>query len=171
MFSKREFFAIKLLLALCGLCVAGCSGSSSDPAADLPAESGGNDPMTTHDDLLQSDVEVADVSIADDEFDSADLILTEIDRQWSCEITSESSVYYEDIYFSPNGSAFLSARGTWYWNRSLPAPAFNLHSDTYPSMRFQNISSSNTFLEFDAVVENGLSESYSCVMITREVQS
>lgn len=119
--------------------------------------------------ILQEDPLVCAV-----DFDIAELVFTESDRQWSCSIFSGSNndgsgVAFDALYFSRMGTVISQNTGVWYWNRILPGDEIRLLSPTMPSMLVRNIVSSNTTLEFNTVSEIGEEAVYECVLVAREL--
>jgi len=141
------------------LLISGCGGSASSESND-PLE----DPIVRQDQPAQC---LGDDAI-DGMQDVAELLFTESDRQWSCEIAFDGGVRFEDIYFSRSGFASLGSDNAWFWNRRLADDAINLLSPTFGSLVLRQIESSNTTLTFTSASDVGVRESFDCVMVARE---
>jgi len=157
----QQIFPFSSLLALSGfvLAVSGCGGGASSNAMVTQAE-----PVVFQDAAAQCLV----TDIADD---IAELLFTEIDRQWTCEIASADGMRFDDIYFSRTGFASLGSDNAWFWNRRLDDDAINLLSPTFGSLVLRQIESANTTLTFTSTSDMGVRESYDCVMVAREVEN
>jgi len=103
--------------------------------------------------------------------DVAELLFTESDRQWTCEIASDVGERFEELYFSRSGFASVGSDSAWFWNRRIVDDAINLLSPTFGSLVLQQIESSNTTLTFTSTSDVGLRESYDCVLIAREIEN
>ncbi len=142
------------------LSLAACGGGNSGDG--LGADTDAGMPINQ---TIQQDAALA----CDAPFDNAELLFTEIDRQWSCEITSAAGTEYSELYFGRDGTAVFNSNDTWYWNRKLPGNDIGLASPARPSKLIQNINSSNTLMSFSAMSEVGVSETYDCLLVTREI--
>jgi len=149
-----------LVLLINSVVIAGlsaCGGSSGGKVAD-------RQPAQSEQTIPQDDALSCDASL-----DVADFLITEIDRQWSCEITSNNGVMFDDVYFSRSGTAVFGNTGKWYWNRNLPSDDINLASPDHTSVTVSEISSSNTVLSFTSATPAGTSERYDCILVSREI--
>jgi len=160
---QRNYLSVSLITVLgFVIVVSGCGGSASSGSIDLQ-----DDPIVQQDQSTQCMADDASRSTQD----VAELLFTESDRQWSCEIVFDGGVRFEDIYFSRSGFASLGSDNAWFWNRRLADDAINLLSPTLGSLVLQQIYSSNTTLTFTSASDVGLRESYDCVMVAREIEN
>ena len=143
-------------------------GSGGGDAGDIA-----RDESTPLDDapLVADSVPQDDGLVCDAQIDIAEFFLTEVDRQWSCQITSNVGIRFDDLFFDRNGTAVSANDGIRYWNRNLPDATVNLLSPTQPSMLMSEIGASNTVLMFNTVTPSGVEQSYDCVLVPREVSS
>jgi len=124
-----------------------CGGSSggsldnSDAGAIATESTPLDDPQLAADDMQQDDEFVCAA-----ETDIAEFFLTEVDRQWSCQISSVAGTRSDELFFDRNGTVLSANDGIWYWNRNLPGLEVNLASPNLPSMLMSGIMSSNTVL-------------------------
>lgn len=159
-------------VALLALGSAGCGGSGGD--ASGVARDGLNQANLSQADsslVGQDGVLQQDSPTCSAEVDIADFVLTEIDRQWSCAITTEADTRFDNVYFSREGTAVFANDGVWYWNRFLPSDAINLAAPGESTRLMSEISSSNTVLEFKTTTGAGDEQRYDCVLVPREVNS
>ena len=148
--------------------ISACGGSGGGDAGDIA-----RDESTPLDDapLVADSVPQDDGLVCDAQIDIAEFFLTEVDRQWSCQITSNVGIRFDDLFFDRNGTAVSANDGIRYWNRNLPDATVNLLSPTQPSMLMSEIGASNTVLMFNTVTPSGVEQSYDCVLVPREVSS
>ena len=152
------------------LSVTGCGGSgddplvestASDPAADsqLPVVGGIQD-----DGDSQAGTQQCDVA----DFDIAELVFTESDRQWYCAVSSSQTASSDEVFFNQNGTALFSQYGQVYWNRNLADDTITIASPLISTLILKEINSANTTLQFelgDGVVDDAV---YDCVLVQRE---
>ena len=157
----------------CAIGLSACGGSAGGTLDNSDAGAIATDESTPLDDpLLDAENVQQDAPLAcAAEFDVAELFLTEVDRQWSCQITSNVGIRFDDLFFDRNGTAVSANDGIRYWNRNLPDATVNLLSPTQPSMLMSEIGASNTVLMFNTVTPSGVEQSYDCVLVPREVSS
>ena len=155
------------------LSLSACGGSSGGEVGGGDAGDIARDESTPLDDfpLAADSVQQDDEFACAAEFDVAEFFLTEVDRQWSCQVTSLAGIQFDELFFDRNGTAVSANDGIFYWNRNLPGLEVNLASPTLPSMLMSGISSSNTVLMFDTVTPSGEEQSFDCVLVSREVSS
>ncbi|OED37689.1 hypothetical protein AB833_22750 [Chromatiales bacterium (ex Bugula neritina AB1)] len=105
-------------------------------------------------------------------FDRAELLYTEIDRQWICSVSSAQATFTDELFFMRSGTAVFSRFGQVYWNRvgsiSASAGEITIASPTIESRVLSEISSANTVLQF-AMNQGAAEENYDCVLAGREV--
>ena len=156
---------INLSIAVC-LCA--CGGSSGGDAGDIARDESTplDDPLLDGENV-QQDEPLACAA----EFDVAELFVTEVDRQWSCQISSQVGIRFDELFFDRSGTVVSANDGIWYWNRNLPGLEVNLASPNLPSMLMSGIMSSNTVLMFDTVTPPGVEQTFDCVLVPREVSS
>lgn len=151
-----------------------CGGSSGDPSAQsagsqtdsgeqagmvLGDDSGGDSGGDSGDSALQCD---------GTPFDHAELLFTEIDRQWLCSVTSSQLSGNDGVYFGRNGTASFARFGDVYWNRNSAAAEINVASPFIVPFVMRNISSSNTTMQFNLVDETSAEQLYECVLVQRD---
>lgn len=164
---------IKLILSLTTaiLCfsVSACNSSDdgsimSDQAETLPG-AGSSSPVTGD---VQNDSEsVVEALQCDADFDHAELLFTESDRQWSCSVASAELASSDDVFFSRNGAASFTRFGQVYWNRNLLTDEINIASPFIPSFVMKDITSSNTTLQFTVNADGEAGQQYDCVLVGR----
>jgi len=155
----------------CAIGLSACGGSAGGTLDNSDAGAIATDESTPLDDpqLSPDSVQQDDELVCAAEIDIAEFFLTEVDRQWSCQISSLVGVRFDEIFFDRNGTAISATDGTWYWNRNLPGDEVNLASPDLPSMLMSGISSSNTVLMFDTVTASGVEQAFDCVLVPREI--
>ena len=153
-----------LSIVVLAVTLGACGGSGGGDAGDI-ARDGLEDqsPVVT---ARQLDDESCGADI-----DIAEFFLTEVDRQWACDISSIVGTRFDEIYFDRNGTANFSSTGNWYWNRNLPADEINLASPNESSAVMTDIGSANTLLLFRTINEAGVEENYDCVLTGRELEN
>ena len=163
--SRRRAVArlVSVVLTV-SLCACGGSGGASGGDAGAIAEDGFDSPMLADDFMPQDD----QACLA--EIDIAEFFLTEIDRQWACEINSAAGSRFDEIFFDRRGTATTGSGDIWYWNRNLASDEVNLASPGRPAALMTDIGSSNTVLFFRTVSDAGVEEVYDCVLVSREIR-
>ena len=149
--AKVSIASAVLVFSLCA-----CDSDRSSP--DLMADSGIDDEP-----LPQCDAT---------EFDHAELLYTEIDRQWVCSVDTAQSTFTEEMYFQRAGTAVFGRLGPVYWNRTKStaedADEITVASPSIETHVMSEIQSANTTLSF--VMRGGASEErYDCVLAGRDV--
>ena len=157
-------------LAVIALCVAVCACSSSDDNGII------TDPQNTQlgvvtefpvaGDIFSDDTTDAVVQ-CDADFDHAELLFTETDRQWFCSVSSSELASADDVYFSRSGTAVFSRFGLVYWNRNLQANEINLASPSISSFVIRELSASNSTLQFFLDADGEADQQYDCVLVGR----
>lgn len=172
-----------IILAPMVLFLSGCGGSSGADAStddtgvianDSVNTVSGNEEQIDGQQMadLQNDAseQASNDASCEFEFDVADLLLTEADRQWSCEIVSDQASTYEDVYFQRHGTAIFGNE-LRYWNRNLPFEQINIASPITGRALIKDIRSSNTLMSFILTPESGTNLLYECVLTPRETAS
>lgn len=165
--SARALVSGSLLLLLS---VAGCGGSGDDATVDLAGSepSTESQPQTTA--VVQDDENSQSSGLQCDgaDFDIAELVFTESDRQWYCSVSSSPAVSSDEVFFSRNGTAWFSQYGQVYWNRNITDDTLTVASPLISTMSIKEINSANTTLQFklgDGVTNDAL---YDCVLVQRD---
>ena len=114
---------------------------------------------------VQNDLQQCDAP----DFDIAELLFTEADRQWFCAVTTDSLRTEDQVYFARTGTAVTTRFRDVYWNRSMTDQSINVASPFISPFVIRNITSSNTVMSFDLVTDSGRTEIYDCVLVSREV--
>ncbi len=141
------------------LTLTACSGDDDSPMASAPAQ-----------ELLQSDAVQDDPEqCSAPAFDVAEFLFTESDRQWFCNVTADTLVTQDQVFFSRNGTAAMTRFRDVFWNRSMADQSISVASPFISPFVIRNITSSNTIMAFDLVTEGGRTEAYDCVLVGREV--
>jgi len=166
-----------LISAALILALSACGGSSGGPDDELAA---GTDAagLVIDDDATESP---PDQSLQDDQsadsvgtsatLDVADLLVTETDRQWSCDITSDQASSFTTVFFSRRGTVLFGENDLRFWNRNLPFDQVNITSPTSVFSVISDIQNFNTLLSFTLTTEVGDTQTYDCVLTTREITS
>lgn len=177
-FSSVRGSIISGLLLL--LSLAGCGGGGNGSAQEPINNTQGTDSPSSGASAVQNDADlqagdqtdtdslggVQQCDVAD--FDFAELVFTETDRQWYCSVSQSQSVTFDEVFFSRNGSAFFSQYGQVYWNRNLTDDTLTIASPLMPTAVMKEINSANTTLQFtfnEGVDSEAL---YDCVLVQRE---
>lgn len=164
-----------VVLAVMVASISACGGSAGGDTGDIARDESTPLLDPVQDDLLQTGNSSLqdDMVLGNDEIDLAVFFLTEPDRQWSCEITSASSTRYDDIYFSRNGSAdgtaVFASNGVWNWSKTVTGDEINLTAPNQASMLMSDISSSNTVLMFNTIEDTGVTQTFDCVLVFRDI--
>ena len=167
-----------LISAALILALSACGGSSGGPDDELAAGTDGGAAGFVIDDgaaelppeqSLQDDqpANTVETSIPD----IADLLVTEIDRQWSCDITSDQASSFSTLFFSRRGTVLFGENDLRFWNRNLPLDQVNIASPTSVFSVISDIQNFNTLLSFTLTTEVGGTQTYDCVLTTREITS
>lgn len=158
---------------VCALSACGGSSGTADNPVVAGARSSDSEQAQSPDvaDTLDPSIQQDEVLSCDATIDTAEFLFTEIDRQWTCEISADAASSYTDLYFSRDGTAVFGDNDIWYWHRKLPGDAIGLASPTRVSKLITDLRSSNTQMSFTTTSETGQSESYECLLIPREVSS
>lgn len=146
-------------LSACG----GSSGDSPSQSSGFQADSIGQSGVVQGDSPDDSALQCDGAP-----FDHAELLFTEIDRQWLCSVTSSQLTGTDGVYFGRSGTASFARFGDVYWNRNIAAAEINLASPFIAPFVMRNISSSNTTMQFDLVDETGTAQLYECVLVQRD---
>jgi len=156
------------------LLLSACGGSSGVSATGLMNADGGAEDLSASDNTiavrLEDPVQVDELSCSGN-FDIADLLVTESDRQWSCEIVSDQGSSFSDVFFSRRGTVVFADNDIRYWNRNLPLDQLNIVSPTSGFSVLGDIESFNTVMSFTLSNEVGISETYNCVLTSRDTAS
>ena len=164
---KAHSFRVNFISLAIAVSLSACGGASGGDAEDIAT-----DEFTALDDpQLADSIQQDDEFVCAAEIDIAEFFLTEVDRQWSCQITSLSGIRFDQLFFDRSGTAISATNGVLYWNRNLPGDEVNLASPNLPSMLMSQISSSNTVLMFNTVTSAGEEQSFDCVLVPREISS
>lgn len=158
---------VRLISVVLALSLGACGGTgdaNGGDAADI-AEDGFDSPVLADDSVLQDD------QACFAEIDIAEFFVTEIDRQWACEINSAAGTRFDEVFFDRRGTASTGSGDVWYWNRNLPSDEVNLASPGRPSALMTDIGSSNTVLFFRTINDAGVEQTYDCVLVSRETRS
>ena len=178
--------AFIFLMSTTFLTLSGCGGSSTDAmpaAAEVSATVPGiiandSDAQPTEADQIDSQ-QMADIQSDSSEqqavscafeFDVADLVVTEADRQWSCEVVSDQGSRFEDVYFLRSGTVIFGD-DLRYWSRNLPFEQINVASPASGYALISEIRSSNTLMSFIMIPESGMNLLYECVLTPRQTTS
>ena len=128
-------------------------GIQNSPVTDPPI----TDPLASDDAPL----------VCDAGFDTAELLFTEVDRFWSCQIVSDTGTRFDEVFFSRTGTATFGSSGLNFWNRNLPGAEINRIAADGTVSVMRDIQSSNTTLSFETVLATGESEFYDCLLVPR----
>jgi len=165
-----------LIFAAVTLSLSACGGSSGQTETNLNAAADNADAGDGQADVanpvqadqsLQND-QSPEVTESFGDFDIADLVVTEADRQWSCDVTTEQASSFTTLFFSRNGTVLFGENDLRFWNRNLPFEQFNIASPTAPFSVISDIQNFNTLLSFILTTDTGVSEIYDCVLTARE---
>ncbi len=156
-------------LWLCALTA--CGGSSGVDSVDTISGGPSAEDQAPTEINAGQNIQQDDVPACEATFDTAELLFTEVDRQWSCEIPSGAASTYSELYFSRDGTAVFSDNGNWFWNRKLPGDAIGLASLSKPSQLITDVRSTNTLVNFTVTSESGQSRYFECVLVSRETSS
>ena len=105
--------------------------------------------------------------VCDAPFDTAELLFTEVDRFWSCQIVSDNGTRFDEVFFSRTGTATFGSSGLNFWNRNLPGAEINRIAADGTVSVMRDIQSSNTTLSFETVLATGESGFYDCLLVPR----
>lgn len=164
---------IKLTPVLClailcfTLSACGSSGTDVDMSEVQDIQQGADSQSPGIGEVLSDDETEGASSQCDVDFDQAELLFTESDRQWSCSVSSTELASSDDVYFSRNGTAVFTRFGQVYWNRNLPTDEFNIASPFIASFVMREINSSNTTLQFTLDADGETGQLYDCVLVGR----
>jgi hypothetical protein len=100
-------------------------------------------------------------------FDIAELFFTEADRQWFCSVTSDISVFTDQLYVDRFGGGWFERFGVVTWRRHESRDELIVTTATGEEWQIQEIFGSNTVLEFLLQGESAPSL-YSCVLTLRD---
>ena len=168
-----------LISAAVTLSLSACGGSSGQIESDFNETASGIDAsgvLPDAADTVQADQGLQDdqsqfVTESSDDFDIADLVVTEVDRQWSCDVATELASSFTTLFFSRNGTVLFGENDLRFWNRNLPLEQFNIASPTAAFSVISDIQNFNTSLNFILTSDTGISEIYDCVLTTRETNT
>lgn len=145
------------------LTLSACGGSDKPDRSDSGPQSGSDSQAAALEDgsaaLPQCDGQP---------IDQAEFLFTEIDRQWTCSVTSSQLTSVDSVYFSRGGTATFSRFGDVYWNRDLQSDAINIASPVTVPFVLRDITSANTTLQFNLSDDRGSEQFYDCVLVQRE---
>ena len=161
-----------LVCAAFALTVLGACGGSSGETSVLSDETviGAADVTDSQiDDVDLQDSLASDDAplVCDAPFDTAELLFTEVDRFWSCQIVSDNGTRFDEVFFSRTGTATFGSSGLNFWNRNLPGAEINRIAADGSVSVMRDIQSSNTTLSFETVLATGESEFYDCLLVPR----
>ncbi len=152
------------------LSLTGCGGSGDDPVVDLVGSELAFEAELSVVEAIQDDgnslVSALQCDVAD--FDIAELVFTESDRQWSCSVSSSQTVSSDAVFFSQNGTAVFAQHGTVYWNRNLIEDTLTIASPLIPTLSLKDINSANTTLQFTLGDGAATDAVYDCVLVQRD---
>ncbi len=145
------------MILLSSFLLSACGGSDEPVAESIIADS----PLD--DSGLQCDAPA---------FDHAELLYTEVDRQWLCSVSSSQLTYTDSVFFQRSGTADFGHLGQVYWNRTAALDAssdeITIASPTITTHVLRDITSANTVLQFG--LHNGAGEQqYDCVLVGRDI--
>ena len=176
-----QFLPVCAVSALTMLAACGGSSGGTDVFSDETVIAAGTaddiENQINNDGIQNSEVTdsaVTDVLASDDAplacdagFDTAELLFTEVDRFWSCQIVSDAGTRFDEVFFSRTGTATFGSSGLNFWNRNLPGAEINRIAADGTVSVMRDIQSSNTTLSFETVLATGESEFYDCLLVPR----
>lgn len=153
---------LRIIVVISALSLCACGGSSSDTTVSPDTNT-----APLQDDVAGSDNTQMQCDAGDD-FDIAELVYTETDRQWFCSVSSTAAELSDEVYFSRDGTATFSRFGLVYWNRDIEVQEIRIASPFVSTSVLRNVFSANTVLQFDLNSGDTLDEFYDCVLTQRD---